>query len=156
MKKKIILKICIISFVVALDLLTKVLFKEKQFTLIPGLIGIRYNTSLNEGIAGGLFSGYTPIIIIVTMFMVVFLILFDAKYKPNSKLYSVGISFVVGGAIGNLVDRIFLGGVRDFIIFDFWKDFPTFNVADSFIVVGVILLAIYIIFFSNEKKESKK
>ena len=156
MKKKIILKICIISFVVAVDLLTKVLFKDKAFTLIPGLIGIRFNNDLNEGIAGGLFSGYTPIIIIVTMFMIVFMVLFDAKYRPDSKLYSIGISFVVGGAIGNLIDRIFLGGVRDFIIFDFWKDFPTFNLADSFIVVGVIILAIYIIFFSNEKKESKK
>ena len=84
------------------------------------------------------------------------LLSFDAKYKPDSKLYSIGLSFVVGGAIGNLVDRIFLGGVRDFIVFEFWREFPTFNVADSFIVVGVILLAIYIIFFSNEKKESKK
>ncbi len=156
MKKKIILKCCIIFFVVAVDLLTKVLFKGKEFSLIPGLIGIDFNTTLNEGIAGGFFSGYTPIIVVVTMVMIVFLILFDAKYKPDSKLYSIGLSFVVGGAIGNLVDRIFLGGVRDFIVFEFWREFPTFNVADSFIVVGVILLAIYIIFFSNEKKESKK
>ena len=138
------------------DLLTKVIFKDQAFTLIPGLIGISFNTTLNKGIAGGLFSGYTPIIIIVTMVMIIFLILFDAKYKPESKLYSIGLGFVIGGAIGNLVDRIFLGGVRDFIVFEFWKDFPTFNVADSFIVIGVIILSIYIIFFSNEKKESKK
>lgn len=155
MKKKIILKCCIIFFVIAIDLLTKVLFKEKDFTLIPGLIGISYNTSLNKGVAGGFFSGYTPLIVIVSMVMIIFIFLVDIKYKPDSKLYSFGISFVIGGAIGNLVDRIFLGGVRDFVVFEFWKSFPTFNVADCFIVIGVVLLAIYIIFFSKEGKESK-
>ena len=156
MNKKIIFKICIILFVIAVDLITKFAFSGMSFTLIPGLIGVCYNSRLNEGVAGGLFSGYTPIIIVVSLVMIVFLILFDAKYKPDSKLYNLGLCFVVGGAIGNLIDRIVLGGVRDFIVFEFWRDFPTFNVADSFIVVGVVLLAIYILFFNKEDKKEKK
>ena len=155
MKKKIISKICIVLFVIAFDLITKFAFESKNFSLIPGLIGISYNSRLNEGVAGGLFSGYTPVIIVVSMVMIVFLILFDAKYKPESKLYNIGLCFVVGGAIGNLIDRVVLGGVRDFIVFEFWRDFPTFNVADSFIVIGVVLLAIYIIFFNKDEKAKK-
>lgn len=154
-KKKFILKCCIICFVVVCDLLTKEIFNGKTFTLIPGLIGIKWASELNYGAAYNLFSGYTPLLIVVTLVIIVFIILFDMKYKPDSKLYSVGISFVIGGAIGNLVDRIALGGVRDFIRFEFWETFPTFNVADSFLVIGVVLLVIYLLFF-NKEKESKK
>ncbi len=156
MKKNIILKLFIICLVVAVDLLTKIIFKDKAFSLLPGVIGIRWSKELNDGAAYNIFSGYTPILIVVSLVMIVFIILFDAKYKPKSKLYLVGISFVLGGALGNLVDRVFLGGVRDFIIFEFWKDFPTFNVADSFLVVGVVILILYILFFEKDtKKESK-
>lgn len=154
MKNNFILKCFLICFVVTADLLTKILFKDMYFSLIPGVIGIAWARELNYGAAYNLFEGYTPIIIIVSLILIVFIILYDIKNKPNSKLYSVGIGFVIGGAIGNLVDRIVLGGVRDFIIFEFWRDFPTFNVADSFLVIGVILLVFYILIFAKEK-ESK-
>lgn len=155
MKKNILLKCCIICFVAFCDLLTKVIFKGKAFSLIPGVIGIKWASELNYGAAYNIFSGYTPLLIIITLIVIVFIVLFDFKYKPTNRLYSVSISFIIGGALGNLVDRIALGGVRDFIVFEFWPSFPTFNVADSFLVIGVILMVIYLLFF-NKEKESKK
>ena len=141
-----------------MDLLTKILFKDKEFSLIPGLIGINFLPYLNEGASFNLFEGNTPFLVVISMVMIVFMVLFDMKYKPKSKLYCVGISFVIGGAIGNLIDRIVLGGVRDFIFFEFWRDFPVFNVADCFLVIGVVILIIFILFFNKEenKKEDKK
>ena len=63
----------------------------------------------------------------------------------KTKLYNVAYVFILAGAFGNAIDRTFLGYVRDFIKLDF-INFPVFNVADSLLVVGVILLAFYIIF----------
>ena len=61
---------------------------------------------------------------------------------------------MIGGAVGNLVDRIMLNYVRDFIFLDFWPTFPIFNIADSFLCVGTVMLAIFLVFFSD-KKEGK-
>ena len=61
----------------------------------------------------------------------------------------------MGGAVGNLIDRIFLGGVRDFIYFIFVPNFPTFNVADSFLLIGTILFAIYAIFIYKPQEKDK-
>ncbi len=155
MKKKFILKFSLICLVVALDLFTKVIFKGKEFSIIPGVIGVDYLPYLNEGAAFSIFEGYTALLVIFSLIAIVFIFLFDWKYKPESNLYMVGICFVLGGAIGNLVDRILLGGVRDFIVFEFWPAFPTFNLADSFLVVGVILLVVYMLFFNKEKKSEK-
>jgi signal peptidase II len=66
----------------------------------------------------------------------------------------IGLAFVLGGAVGNLIDRIFLGGVRDFIRFDFF-DFPVFNIADSFLTVGCVMLAVFILFLYRPKGENK-
>jgi len=71
--------------------------------------------------------------------------------RPKNKIFVTALTFMMGGAVGNVVDRIRLGYVIDF--FDFRLiDFPVFNVADCFITVGAIVFAVFIIFFSDKEK----
>ena len=68
------------------------------------------------------------------------------KYGKNNKLLLWGLVLVVSGGIGNLIDRVFRGGkVIDFLDFEFWPDFPVFNVADCSIVIGVGILLLYFV-----------
>ncbi|HAP4021265.1 TPA: signal peptidase II, partial [Enterococcus faecalis] len=75
------------------------------------------------------------------------------NYK-KSIWYSVGLSFVLAGAIGNFIDRVRLGYVVDMLQTDF-MNFPIFNVADSTLVVGVICIFIYLILDEKAAKEGK-
>ncbi len=156
MKKNYILKTLLIALVVALDLITKSLFYGENKTFIPYIISCREAGALNTGGAWGMMGDSMWVLIIFTLIFLFLVVFLEVKWKNNHLLYSIAISFVVGGALGNLIDRIFLGGVRDFLYFEFWVDFPTFNVADSFLCVGVVLLAIYILFVYKEEKGEKK
>jgi signal peptidase II len=70
------------------------------------------------------------------------------------KFYSVGISLMIGGTIGNLIDRVFRGYVIDFLDFDiFGYSYPTFNVADMALVIGVIMFAIDILFLETRRNK---
>ena len=154
MKKNLILKLCIFPVVIAVDLITKIVLWGEKHPFLKGFISI-HSVELNDGAAWNILSGKTWILIIISLIFLVFLVLFDLKYKPESVLYNIGFSFIAGGAIGNLIDRIFLGGVRDFLMFDFWPEFPIFNMADVFLCVGVVIFAIYLIFCFNEKSKEK-
>lgn len=149
MRKNWIIKAIILPMVIVLDMITKFLFEGKSYTLIPKVLGI---TSLhNYGAAWGVFSGRTWLLIALTVVFVILIVAFDIWQKIDSKLYSVGISFIVGGAVGNIIDRIAYGYVRDFIEFRF-INFPIFNLADSFLTIGVILIIIKVLFFSRRKE----
>jgi signal peptidase II len=105
----------------------------------------------NTGAAFGLFHGQTlPLTIISFVGVVVLLIYAFLLYRRFPLLDNwvawVGISLVFGGTVGNLIDRLFLGYVTDFIDFGFW---PAFNLADSAIVVGVIVFACSILFLTK-------
>ena len=78
------------------------------------------------------------------------MILVDLMLKIKSKTYTVGFGLILAGAIGNFIDRIMLGYVRDFIMFDFWHAFPIFNFADCCIVIGAVLICIQFIFLSKK------
>jgi signal peptidase II len=91
----------------------------------------------NTGIAFGLFSGATSIVILLTSFAIGALVLFFARSGRRHPLLPVAVGLVLGGSISNLVDRLRLGHVTDFLDLDYW---PAFNLADTFIVVGVGLL----------------
>jgi len=79
--------------------------------------------------------------------------------KTHKKIEAICFSLIMGGAAGNLIDRIWLGKVTDFINCDFpdfiMERWPVFNVADSSIVIGVSLLVLYYLFFDREPKEQK-
>ena len=91
----------------------------------------------NTGIAFGLFSGATSIVIVLTCLAIGALVAFFARSGRRHPLLPVAVGLVLGGSVSNLVDRLRLGHVTDFLDLDYW---PAFNLADTFIVVGVGLL----------------
>jgi len=91
----------------------------------------------NSGIAFGLFPEATTIVIALTATVIAWLLVVFARSGARHPVMPVGLGLVVGGSVSNLADRVRLGHVTDFLDLDFW---PAFNLADTFIVVGVALL----------------
>ncbi len=110
----------------------------------------------NEGAAFSILQGRTLFLVIMTS--VISLIILGILIKNKNRFLRTTLSLILAGAMGNLYDRIFRGGrVIDFIEFRFGSyAFPTFNIADCFVVVGTILLAIYILFIHKEDGKSVK
>lgn len=105
----------------------------------------------NEGAAFSILQGKTLLLTILSSVVALVLLYVLVKYK--NKFLRTTLSIILGGALGNLYDRISRGSVVDFIEVHFGSYvFPTFNVADSLVVVGTILLAIYILFIYKEEK----
>lgn len=153
--KSSIYKIIIVFLVIAADLITKEYLYASNYTIIPFLIGTRSVAGLNTGGAFSMLSGNVWLLILTTCIFIALICVYDLWAKDKNKLYGIALAFIVGGAIGNFIDRIFLGGVRDFIFFGFWQTFPTFNVADCFLFIGTVLMVIYAIFVFRPK-ESKQ
>ena len=141
------------SFVVAIDQATKIYIHTQvkmgsPIEVIAGFFNINYVR--NPGGAFGLFSE-SSVFIRYTLFLlfplicicIIFMMLKDTK----NKLQIVSLSFILGGAFGNYIDRIRFGYVIDFIDW-YVKDlhWPTFNLADSFIVIGVSILSVFFLF----------
>lgn len=91
----------------------------------------------NSGIAFGLFSSATSIVILVTALALLWMLVFFARSGSRHPVLPVGLGLLLGGSLSNLVDRIRLGHVTDFLDLTFW---PAFNLADTFIVAGVAIL----------------
>jgi len=91
----------------------------------------------NSGIAFGLFSDSTSAVIVLTGAAVAGMLIFFSRTAQRHPLLPVALGLVIGGSIANLIDRVRLGHVTDFLDFAYW---PAFNLADTFIVVGVGLL----------------
>ena len=144
---------------IVLDILTKILFANyfsggaEDIVVIPNFFTFTFVK--NYGAAYGMFSDSTLGLTIVSMVLIVVFVVYDIFCHSNNWWYLIGISGIIGGAIGNLIDRLFLGYVRDFIsikLFSF-----VFNLADLFITVGVVCFAIYMIISSiRETKEKGK
>ena len=147
--KKIVSSLSIITtimLVLVIDLVTKhFLFSVDYFNIIPHIISIKRLPGGNTGMAWGLFSNKTVGLIVVSLIMVIALLIFNHFVKNKNIFYCISFGFIIGGALGNMYDRIFLNYVRDFLYFDFLPNFPIFNFADSFLCVGAIMLATYIL-----------
>ena len=96
----------------------------------------------NSGIAFGLFSSATAAVIVLTTLAVGWMLLFFARSGSRHPVLPVALGLVIGGSVSNLVDRVRLGHVTDFLDFRYW---PAFNLADSFIVVGVGILLVALV-----------
>ncbi len=110
---------------------------------IPKVGFLRLTHVTNTGSAFGLFQGQTFPLTIVSLVSVTVLLLYALLFYRrfpflDNWLAWVGLSLILGGTVGNLIDRLRLGYVTDFIDFGFW---PAFNLADSAVVVGVIIFA---------------
>ena len=121
-----------------------------NMTLMEGFMDLTFVE--NRGVAFGMFSGQRWFILLLTGIIAVGLIWFY-KAMPKKKEYfplRVSLVLVLSGAIGNIIDRLFRGYVVDFFEFTFFE-WPVFNVADIYVVVGVILLALMILFVVKDE-----
>ncbi|MDF2510263.1 MAG: hypothetical protein K0S04_129 [Herbinix sp.] len=139
---------------VAIDQLTKYwvrtdLINRDPIDIIPKVLNLQHTT--NDGAVWGIMSGKVPFLIIFTA-IVMALIIFLYYKIPQGKKYNalkLLVVFILAGAIGNFIDRIYLGHVVDFIYFEL-INFPLFNVADSYLTVSSVLLFILAIFYYKD------
>ena len=107
----------------------------------------------NSGIAFGLFSSATPVVIVLTAIAVTWMLVFFARSGARHPVLPVALGLVIGGSLSNLLDRIRLGYVTDFLDLRFW---PAFNLADSFIVIGVAILLGTLLAAEREPRRSRR
>lgn len=128
------------------DQLVKLLVRSKislmdEITVIPNFFSLHYIE--NTGAAFSLFSGATIILIVLSVLVLAFLHFYVLSDEVMTKWKKFGLGIVIGGIIGNLIDRILYGAVVDYLAFSFWGySFPVFNIADIGITVGFLILVI--------------
>jgi signal peptidase II len=91
----------------------------------------------NSGIAFGLFAEATGVVIVLTLIAICWMLVYFSRSGARHPLLPVAVGLLIGGSVSNLADRIRLGHVTDFLDLRYW---PAFNLADSFIVIGVAIL----------------
>jgi signal peptidase II len=107
----------------------------------------------NSGIAFGFFSSATAVVALVTAIAVAWMLVFFARSGARHPVLPAALGLLIGGSASNLFDRVRLGHVTDFIDFGWW---PAFNLADSFIVVGVAILMSALIASDRRPKEPRR
>ncbi len=117
------------------------MYLGESITVLPGILTI--TRIHNSGIAFGLFPGMPDLFMVVTLISMLAVLYFYLTVTPREVLLIVGCGLIMGGALGNLIDRFRMGYVVDYIYFSFW---PAFNVADSAVTIGVALLMISFFF----------
>lgn len=152
MKKYIIIFSIVFILGIIADMLTKYFLMEQSFVVIDGLLS--FYPTWNTGAGWSILSDQTLFLTIFSAIILIGVIIANVFYHPKSKWYAVTMGFIFAGAVGNLFDRVFFGAVRDFIKLDF-IEFPIFNIADSCLTVGAIMLCIYVLFFTSKKEEKK-
>ena len=130
-------------FVIVVDQITKLVvrntFELKQsLPVIKGFFHLTY--TLNTGSGFSLLKDQNTALIWVSILILCIILYYYDKISDN-KVTAISVALIVGGAIGNLIDRLILGGVIDFFDFIIW---PVFNIADSAITIGVFILLIYL------------
>ena len=156
-------------FVFGLDMITKYLsvYYSVDKVIIPKLLKFKltYNTGAAFSFLGEhswAIKFFAILTIIVLVGIIAYMVYNFVKKNKISKWLAISLALTFGGALGNLVDRLWLGQVRDFIfVFYNTNIFPAiFNVADIALVVGVIMICVYLLFLDkdalfNFKKEEK-
>lgn len=153
----------IAAFVVVTDQVTKLFVDRllplhRDYRLIDGFLSLQYVR--NEGAAFGILSNvglpYKGVwLSIVSMVALGAIVVYALKLSPTHKLPQLALALVMGGAVGNLLDRSRLGYVIDFVLV-YWREhrWPNFNVADSAITIGICLLVLDIVRSPETKPHS--
>lgn len=133
--------LALIAGILVLDQVSKLIVQmtmqeNQSIPVLPGIFHLTYVR--NPGAAFGFFPDRTPFFIAVTFLILFLVFLFYRRLPPEKKWQRLALGLMVGGACGNLIDRLRVGEVIDFLDFRIW---PVFNVADMAITAGVILLA---------------
>lgn len=153
------ISLIIAGLVIAFDQISKYLivhsavFKGEDFVFIPKLLTFTY--SENDGMAFGIGSeSFRWIFIVVTLIVCGYMIYLMTKADFKNMLYYISSGLIIGGGIGNLIDRLLNGYVVDFLELSFFA--PICNIADYGITAGTVLLVIFIIFFYGKKTKEEK
>lgn len=138
--------------VVVIDQITKAIVRGaipigESLTLIPGFVYLTHIA--NSGAAFGILQNYRAIFFVAAAIVIGLIFYFQRTLAKDNRGMNLLLGLVMGGAIGNLIDRVAIGAVTDFVDFRFW---PVFNVADSAIVVGAIFLGIIILGLAKEER----
>lgn len=148
----------ITAAVVLLDQITKYLVvqyipKNAEIAFIPYFMNLTHIE--NKGASFGILADNRWVFMSLSTLAIAGIIYFLIKFKKRHILLTVSLSFILGGGIGNMIDRIFKAAVVDFFEFTF-VEFAVFNVADMFITFGAVLLGIYVVFFERKIEAAKK
>jgi signal peptidase II len=148
----------IIGGSVFLDQLTKYLAVvflqgEPSFPIIEDVI--HFTFVKNPGAAFGMLKDHRWVFMVVSTVAIVGILIYLFRFTPKSKIMQISLSMIVGGGIGNMIDRVYLGYVIDFIDVRL-IDFAVFNVADSFVTVGAFLLMGYMIYDTVKEYQREK
>ncbi len=122
-----------------------------EVSVIDGLFKLVYVE--NRGVAFGMFKDMRWIFVALTSVLLLIIIIYMFKKRPSGKFFYICAGLIIGGGIGNLIDRVIYGYVIDYLSVSFFP--PVCNFADYCITIGVILLVIYIFFFSSKFKSNK-
>ena len=142
-----------VIILIVIDQLTKLWavssLKGSPVVLIDGVLELTYTE--NRGAAFGIMQNGTVFFAVVSLIIlgVIGFIIYKMPYEKKYSAFRLILVFIMAGALGNLLDRLFRGFVVDFIYFRL-IDFPVFNAADIFITCGTIVLIIYILFFTKD------
>nr|EEK66219.1 Lipoprotein signal peptidase [Bacillus wiedmannii] len=144
-------------FVIAIDQISKwLIVKNMELgTSIPLIDNVLYITShRNRGAAWGILENKMWFFYIITVVFVVFIVIYMQKYAKTDKLLGISLGLILGGAIGNFIDRVFRQEVVDFIhVYIFSYNYPVFNIADSALCIGVVLIIIQTLLEGKKTKE---
>ncbi len=154
----IVLLIAIIVGSVALDQLTKwlsVVYLQGAPSLPLWQDVLHFTFVKNEGAAFGMLKDHRWVFMIFSTVAIIGLTVYLFGFRPKEKLISISLAMIVGGGIGNMIDRVALGYVIDFIDFRL-INFAVFNVADSFVTVGAFLLGGYLVFDLYQEIKAEK
>ena len=161
MKLKYLIMICVSAIVLVIDQATKIYIDRtmdlhSSITVVENFFNITYLR--NKGAAFGVLahSSYRlPFFIMVSLVAIAVIIVVFHRLRPDQKFTAIALSLIFSGALGNLIDRVRLGEVIDFLDAHWYSHhWPAFNVADSAICVGVFLLAIDM--FIEEKRQKNR
>ncbi|MCF1783885.1 MAG: signal peptidase II [Lactobacillus mulieris] len=122
----------------------------QEHILIDGLLSFTYVK--NTGAAWNILTGQMWLFYIISIIAIIACLYFLYNKKYNNPIFKTGIGLVLGGVIGNFIDRLHLKYVIDMIQLDF-INFNIFNIADSAITVGIVLIFVYLIFFSEKEEK---
>jgi len=146
--------------IIVLDQLTKFVVRASMTPgeSVPVIWRLQWTYVQNTGSAFGLFLDQRVLLSVVGAAGVIAILLFYRFLSPPSRLALVAMSLVLAGAISNLIDRFFLGYVTDFIDVHLWGDFhwPFFNVADSAITTGSLILIYFLVFVVRKVERSRE
>ncbi len=159
-KQHILLGIAIAIALIGLDQVTKMLalihLEKTDIVIIENFFS--FSLHFNTGAAFSSFAGEFGTLMIITAIAIVVFTWFFLSVDFKKKLfYSLGITLMFGGLFGNMIDRVAMQKVVDFLAFDFGSySFPIFNVADICLVVGTVLFMVDVLFFEGKRNKKEE